>query len=141
LTDTTGAGHVLTELEEDGVRGTVTIAPAVLVEIIEGATLPIDGVLKIVNPRRGARKSHAITGESGADDSGHWHSRRGIRVRIRENTVDAEVSVALRMNASIPDIAQGIQERVAQTVERMLGMQTGPIAVHVVQLQTERESA
>jgi uncharacterized alkaline shock family protein YloU len=45
------------------------------------------------------------------------------------------------MGANVPAIAAEIQERVATVVEKMLGMKTGPISIHVVELLPEPLSA
>lgn len=134
--------HLLAELEEDGVRGTISIAPSVLVEIVESIATEVAGVTGIVKPKRGVgRRTHPIIEGSGANAGGGWHSQRGIRVRIADGTVEASLSVSVRAGTQLPRVAQEMHERIAAAVERMLGMKTGPIDVHVVEIIPEVESA
>jgi uncharacterized alkaline shock family protein YloU len=131
--------HVLAELVEDGVRGTISLAPNVLVDILEVTAESVDGVTGVLKGRRSAtRRTYPIGETIEAGASGQWYSSRGIRVQVADGIVQAELSVAVRSGATIPDIAREIQDRVAVAIEKMLGLRTGPIAIHVIEIQPEK---
>jgi uncharacterized alkaline shock family protein YloU len=131
--------HVLAELVENGVRGTISLAPGVLVDILEVTAESVDGVTGVVKGRRSAgKRSYPIAETTGTDASGNWYSSRGIRVQVDDGDVHAELSVAVRAGTSIPDVARQIQDRVADSIEMMLGLRTGPIAIHVIEIQPEK---
>ncbi len=136
----TTESHVLAEIDEDGVLGIVTIAPRVLIEIIEMTALDVPGVVKVTSGRRSAnRRILPIRSPELAIESGNWHSERGISVRISDDTVDASVSLSVRSGTNVPDLAEQVQARVAIAIEKMLGMKTGPISVHIIEFTPETD--
>ena len=66
--------HVLAEVSEDGLRGTISVAPNVLAEIIELASAGTDGLVRFVAPGRGRSRSLPIQDlEQGETKGGDWY--------------------------------------------------------------------
>lgn len=132
--------HVLAELDDDGVLCTILIAPQVLIEIIDMTAQSEPGGIKAVAPKGiGLKRNHAIRAMDPVDDAGNWYSDRGIKVRIIDQTVDASVSLAVRAGTSVPELAGLGQNRVGTAIEKMLGKQTGPISIQIVEFTAEIE--
>ena len=59
-------------------------------------------------------------------------AHRGARVELRDDhTLDIELWLVVLAGHSVPRVGAEVQRRVADAVERMLGMQMGSIDVHV----------
>ncbi|MGP8161481.1 MAG: Asp23/Gls24 family envelope stress response protein [Candidatus Dormibacteria bacterium] len=60
------------------------------------------------------------------------HAHRGARVELREDsTLDVDLWVVMLAGHSVPKVGAEVQQRVADAVERMLGLEVGTINVHV----------
>ena len=124
--------HVLAEVSEDGMRGTISVAPNVLAEIIELASAGTEGLVRFVAPGRGRTRSLPIQDEEQAETKGGgWYSRSGIRVSLENATVDADLSIEVQHGANVPALAEELKRRINEAVDRMLGLRTGAIAIHV----------
>jgi len=124
--------HVLAEVSEDGMRGTISVAPNVLAEIIELASAGTDGLVRFVAPGRGRARSLPIQEEEQVETKGaDWYSRSGIRVRLDNGTVDADLSIEVQQGVNVPALAEELKRRISGAIDRMLGLKTGTIAVHV----------
>ena len=124
--------HVLAEVAENGMRGTISVAPNVLAEIIQLASAGAEGLVRFVAPGRGRSRSLPIRDEDQTESKGgDWYSRGGIRVRLDNATVDADLSIEVLQGANIPVLAEELKRRISEAVDRMLGLRTGTIAIHV----------
>jgi len=124
--------HVLAEISEDGMHGTISISPNVLAEIIELASAGADGLVKFVSPGRNRGKTLPIGDDTQQElKGGDWFQRSGIRVRLDNATVDAELSVDVQNGANVPALADELKRRISEAVDHMLGLRTGVIAIHV----------
>ena len=62
----------------------------------------------------------------------HSSAHRGARVVLREpGTLDVDLWVVLLAGHSVPKVGAEVQRRVADAIERMLGLEAGNINVHV----------
>ena len=60
------------------------------------------------------------------------HAHRGARVELRGGTtLDVDLWVVMLAGNSVPKVGAEVQQRVADAVERMLGLEVGNINVHV----------
>jgi uncharacterized alkaline shock family protein YloU len=60
------------------------------------------------------------------------HAHRGARVQLRDDHIlDVDLWVVVLSGQSVPKIGAEVQQRVADAVERMLGLDVGTINVHV----------
>lgn len=78
--------------------GTVTVSPAVLQEIVQRAAEQEGGV-RVRRPRR------------------------GLEVAVADSQARVEVELAVRYGQVLPDVAQRVQERVAESLRAMCGLE------------------
>ena len=124
--------HVLVEISEDGMQGTISGAPNVLVDIIELASAGTEGLVGFIAPGRGRARSLPIHEADEAEPgAGDWYARNGIRVRLENATIDADLTIQVQHGANVPILAEELKRRISEAVDRMLGLKTGTVAVHV----------
>lgn len=62
----------------------------------------------------------------------HSSAHRGARVELRDGGIlDVDLWVVLLAGHSVPEVGAEVQRRVADAIERMLGLEAGNINVHV----------
>ncbi|MGO8686221.1 MAG: Asp23/Gls24 family envelope stress response protein [Candidatus Dormibacteria bacterium] len=60
------------------------------------------------------------------------HAHHGARVELRDDsTLDVDLWVVVVSGQSVPRVGAEVQQRVADALERMLGLDVGTINVHV----------
>jgi uncharacterized alkaline shock family protein YloU len=60
------------------------------------------------------------------------HAHRGARVELRDDsTLDVDLWVVVLSGHSVPKVGAEVQQRVADAIDRMLGLEVGDINVHV----------
>ena len=126
----------------DGVRGTVRIAPAVLIELIELSVRDIPGVVGFdarhrverILPR--AHHDRSIT-RAGNSELSKTYEEGGIRVHITGDHIDADVSIIVRQGANILELSRAIKRRVGVAVGRMLGMTVAEVNVYVADIERD----
>ncbi len=124
-----------------GVRGTVRIAPAVLIELIGLAVRDVAGVVGF-QPRRRVerilpRGGHGSTGDQSVPISSFEDG--GIRVRVNGDRIDADVSIVIVPDVNILDLSRDIQRQVGIAVGRMLGMTVNEVNVYVAGVKAPTE--
>ena len=101
--------------------GQVTIAPGVLVTIVQLTTQDIPGV-------------HAMTTNWSRDVSrffGGVNVGDGVQIRVHEDDVTIDVYVIVEQNASMLQLARRVQNEVARAVQEMTGMGIQEVNVHI----------
>ncbi len=126
-----------------GVRGTVRIAPAVLIELIELTVRDIPGVAGF-QPRRRVerilpRGMHAPSSERRSDATAGSYEDGGVRVRVTGDQIEAEVSIVVRRGVNILELSRAIQRGVGVTAGRMLGMTVAEVNVYVAGIEGEAD--
>ncbi|GAB4496329.1 MAG: hypothetical protein OHK0052_06110 [Anaerolineales bacterium] len=102
--------------------GKTTIAPNVLLTIISLTTLKTQGV----------HGFSAVPG--GVDRLFSREYQQGIRIEIKEDTVFADLYVALQDNVNIRAVSREIQTNVKRAIEEMVGMNVGRINIHIEEI-------
>jgi uncharacterized alkaline shock family protein YloU len=95
-------------------RGTVRIAPAVLIELIE---LTVQGVDGFAGLRQNRRKPAA-----NAAPGAKTYDNGKIMVTVQGDIIDASVALAVHRGANISGLSTEIQRRIGFAVGNMLGM-------------------
>jgi len=127
-TPRTGRAEVNTTVQVDEdteVRGTVRIAPAVLIQLIETTVLDIPGVISLTAPKRRKPEDTAETSQGKAFDDGK------VRVTVDGDQIDAEVSLSVRSGTNITRLSEQVRERVGVAAGRMLGMTVRRVDLYV----------
>ena len=96
--------HVISEPE-----GTITVSPAALEQVVQRAAEQADGV-KVRRPRR------------------------GLDVAVEDGRARVAVELAVRYGSILPDVAEGVQQRIADGLRAMCGLEPGAIDVTIEEL-------
>lgn len=118
--------EVTTTVDVDGdgtVRGTVRIAPAVLIQLIEMTVQDIRGVEAITAHRR--KKDDIEETHGKAFDDGK------VRVVVDGDQIDADVAVIIQTGANVSRLSNKIREKVGLAAGRMLGMRVRNVNIYV----------
>jgi uncharacterized alkaline shock family protein YloU len=105
------------------VRGTIRVAPAVLIELIELTVSDIAGVVELRSRPRRTRQPSELEGKTYDDGK--------VRVAVHGDRIDADIAVALRGGVPVAKVTDAIQARVARAVERMLGMTAASVNIYI----------
>jgi uncharacterized alkaline shock family protein YloU len=105
------------------VRGTIRVAPAVLIELIELTVRDIDGVIELRPRPRRTRLPHEHEGKSYDDGK--------VRVAVHGDRIETDIAVSIRQGTNITKLTGTIQRQVARAVERMLGMTASTVDIYI----------
>jgi uncharacterized alkaline shock family protein YloU len=108
--------------------GKTTIAPNVLLTIARLATLDIEGV------------SHMSTLPGGVNRIFQRGYDEGVRIRIEEDRVYADLYVILESDVNVREVSRNIQTDVARAISEMVGMEVGRVNVHIEDIIYPNES-
>jgi uncharacterized alkaline shock family protein YloU len=124
----TGRAEVNTTVQVDQdtqVRGTVRIAPAVLIQLIETTVLDIPGVIALTARKKRKPDDDVEPSAGKAFDDGK------VRVTVDGDQIDAEVSLSVRSGTNISRLGEQVREKVGVAAGRMLGMTVRTVDVYV----------
>lgn len=107
------------------VRGTVRIAPAVLIQLIETTVLDISGVVALTSHKR--KKLDDASGEP----RGKSFDDGKVRVTVDGDQIDADVSITVQSGTNVSRLSDQIRQRVGVAAGRMLGMTVRTVDVYV----------
>ncbi len=99
--------------------GKITVAPEVLLQIIEQAALYTDGVVKLASipPRVDRIFRKLITGD-------------GIELEIKEKAVIIDLYLVARA-VNLVTLSQRVQKEVMRTMDKLVGLQVDTVNVHI----------
>ena len=107
---------------DSDVRGTVRIAPAVLIQLIETTVVDIEGVASITS-RKGKKREEETSGK--AFDDGK------VRVVVDGNQIDADIAITLKSGYEVAKVTDRIRRDVGVAAVRMLGMTVRSVNIYV----------
>lgn len=111
--------------------GKVEIAPEVI-EVIAGiAASEVDGVAQM----RGNFAAGVV------ERLGKKNHGKGVKVELLEEGIKVDVYCVIKFGISIPNVAQGIQDNIRQTLLDMTALETSEINIHVVGIQFENTTS
>jgi uncharacterized alkaline shock family protein YloU len=105
------------------VRGTIRVAPAVLIELIELTVTDVEGVVEL---RSRPRKTRQPT-----EPEGKTYDDGKVRVAVRGDRIETDIAVAIRHGTNVAKLTGNIQAQVGQAVERMLGMTASSVNIYI----------
>jgi uncharacterized alkaline shock family protein YloU len=106
------------------VRGTVRIAPAVLIELIELTVSDIPGVVEL---RQRRRRKASDSGET----IGKSYDDGKVRVSVAGDQIEADISIAVSVGTNISELASRVQKQVGIAAGRMLGMTVKTVNIYI----------
>lgn len=104
------------------VKGTVRIAPAVLIQLIETTVRDIEGVAELTS-RKGKKREEEVPGK--AFDDGKVH------VVVDGDQIDADIAIILAIGANVSQVTEKIRREVGLAAGRMLGMNVRSVDIFV----------
>jgi uncharacterized alkaline shock family protein YloU len=105
------------------VRGTIRVAPEVLIELIELTVRNIEGVVSLrARPRRPMRAG---------DDAGKCYDDGKVRVVVLGDQIETNIAVTIRRDMNVAELTDAIQKQVSRAVERMLGMTASSVNIYI----------
>lgn len=107
---------------ESEVKGTVRIAPAVLIQLIETTVKDIEGVTGLTS-RKGRKREEELSGKAFDDGT--------VRVIVDGDQIDADIAITLMYGANVGKVTQSIRHEVGLAAGRMLGMHVRSVNIYV----------
>lgn len=122
------SGSASAEVRAEGtaVRGTVRIAPTVLIELIELTVQGIDGVAGLRT--RGDKHPLPEAPGSRTFDNGK------IAVTVNGDQIDAAIAFAIHRGTNVSELSAEIQKRIGFAVGNMLGMTVRTVDVYIEEI-------
>ena len=111
------------------VRGSVRIAPAVLIELIELTVEGIDGIDGLRN-RRAGRVEPASNGVR------TWDNGK-IAVTVNGDRIDAVIAIAIQHGINVSALSAEIQRRIGFAAGKMLGMTVRTVDISIEEIVSE----
>lgn len=108
--------------DDSEVKGTVRIAPAVLIQLIELTVNDIPGVLGLTS-RKGKKSDEEISGK--AFDDGN------VRVVVDGDQIDADIAISVAAGTNVSSVSEKIRKDVGLAAGRMLGMTVRSVDIYV----------
>jgi uncharacterized alkaline shock family protein YloU len=105
----------------DAPPGTTRVANEVVASIAALTALQVRGVAAMYHP--GAQSIDRIVRRS--------HAHRGVRVELRDSELHLDLWIVMEAGGNVPAVGAAVQRRVAEAIERMLGMAVAEINVFV----------
>lgn len=117
-------------IDDNEVRGTVRIAPKVLIQLIETTVKAVPGVLEIIS-RKGKSKDDEPNGK--AFDDGK------VRVVVDGDQIDTDLAITLLQGSNVGTVTEAIRHEVGVAAGRMLGMTVRTVNIYVDNFSTGDE--
>jgi uncharacterized alkaline shock family protein YloU len=109
--------------------GRVTIAPNVLVTIVQKATLSDPGVAQLSDNVPGVKRFLGL-----------HTSGRGVDVRVADNCVTVNVYLTARRGVALLQLGRQLQSGIARAIEDIVGMEVREVNIHIEDVATELSS-
>jgi uncharacterized alkaline shock family protein YloU len=112
--------------DASGIRGTVRIAPAVLIELIELTVQGIEGI----DGLRTHRNVQALPSSPGARtfDNGK------VAVTIGGDQIDATIALGIERGTNVSELSAEVQKRIGFAVGNMLGMTVRSVDIYIEEI-------
>lgn len=104
------------------VKGTVRIAPSVLIQLIETTVRDIPGVVALVSHKG---KKHSEDNQGKSFDDGK------VRVVVDGDRIDTDIGITLQAGINVGKVSEKIRHEVGVAAGRMLGMHVRSVDIFV----------
>jgi uncharacterized alkaline shock family protein YloU len=106
--------------------GKVTIAPDVLVTIVQKTANSVEGVARLSENVPGVQRFLGL-----------HTTAEGVRVVIADNQVKADVYLVARRGFDLLQVGRSLQQKIARAIEDIVGMGVAEVNVHIEDIATE----
>ncbi|GGL55471.1 Asp23/Gls24 family envelope stress response protein [Sporolactobacillus putidus] len=115
--------------EQQDDLGKIEISPEVI-EVIAGlAAVEVVGVSDM----------HGNFAAGVVEKLGGRNYRKGVKVDLTDEGIVIDVQLAMNYGVSIPEVAEKVQENIAQTLKRMTALDIHEIKIHVVGIRFDQK--
>jgi uncharacterized alkaline shock family protein YloU len=106
--------------------GKVTIAPNVLVTIVQKTADSVPGVAKLCDNIPGVKRLLGL------------HTvGRGVEVNVVDSSVSVDVYLMAKRNVDLLQMGRQLQQEITRAIEDIVGMQVREVNVHIEDVATE----
>lgn len=120
---TTADGPTVDIDSPDHPRGTVRIAPAVLIQLIELTVQGMDGISELRSLRKADLKPSSPEGRR--FDNGK------IAVTVQGDVIDAAIAIAVTRGTNVTELTQTVKQRIGFAAGDMLGMTVRTVDIFI----------
>lgn len=106
--------------------GKVTIAPNVLITIVQKATLSEPGVAQLCDNVPGVKR---LLGLHPVD--------QGVEVKVEGNTVAVDVYLIARRGVELLQMGRSLQDQIMRAIQDIVGMEVREVNIHIEDIATE----
>lgn len=106
--------------------GKVTIAPNVLVTVVQKTTMAEPGVAQLCENVPGVKRllgMHTVS--------------RGVAVSVADNQVTADVHLIARRGVDLLQMGRSLQNQISRAIRDIVGMQVCEVNIHIDDIATE----
>lgn len=115
------------------VRGTVRIAPAVLIELIEVTVQDMDGVAGLRSRNKRHRPgTHPPIGKS--------YDNGKVLVSVNGDQIATDITLAVHRGVNVTELSASIQGRIGAMVGKMLGMTVQTVNIYIEEIVSSPDS-
>lgn len=106
--------------------GKVTIAPNVLVTIVQKTADSVDGIAQLADGVPGVKRLLGL------------HTvGRGVEVNVVDDLVGVDIYLVARRNVDLLQMGRQLQQAVTRAIEDIVGMNVREVNVHIEDVETE----
>lgn len=109
------------------VRGTVRIAPAVLIELIEGTVQGMDGVAGL----RSRNRRHRTDSDP---PIGKSYDNGKVLVTVNGDQIATDITLAVHRGVNVTELSASIQGAIGAMVGKMLGMTVQTVNIYIEEI-------
>lgn len=120
---TTADGPMVEIDSPDHPRGTVRIAPAVLIQLIDLTVQGMDGIAELRSLRKADLKP--TTAEGRTFDNGK------IAVTVHGDVIDAAIAIAVTRGTNVTELTETVKHRIGFAAGDMLGMKVRSVDIFI----------
>jgi uncharacterized alkaline shock family protein YloU len=106
--------------------GKVTIAPNVLITIVQKTTLAEPGVAQLCDNVPGVKRLLGLQSVG-----------RGVKIGIVDERVTADVYLIARRGVDLLQMGRSLQGQIVEAIQKMVGMDVDEINIHIEDIATE----
>lgn len=110
------------------IRGTVRIAPGVLIRMIEVTVERMDGVAGLRSHSRHRRQRSETAPNGKSYDNGK------VVVRVNGDQIAADIALAVHRGVNVTELSESVQQRIGAMVGRMLGMTVQSVNIYIEEI-------
>ena len=109
--------------------GKVTIAPNVLITIVQKTAGAVPGVARLCDSIPGVKRLLGLPSAG-----------RGVRVNVVENAVLVDIYVIARRGVDLLQMGRQLQQQITEDIEQIVGMAVRQVDVHIEDIEIEQPS-